>query len=492
MSKSKSNQDLARYILDEVGGPSNVAAYTNCMTRLRVSLHNDNMADIPALKQIDGVLGVVTAEDSVQLIIGPGRVVKVAEAFGAELSSRGWSPSGGGTAVATETAPGELPEDIAERKRSELKAKQTSSIQRGLRHIGNIFIPLIPGFVATGLINGFASVTVNMVNAGWVAESVIKHPLFMLFQAVGGLLLGSLGVFVGINAAREFGGTEALGGVNGLLVYSPVFLNQADGGISPINLFGLTINLKPGLGGLLGVIFSVWVWTKIEKWCRTWVPEQVDLLVVPLITVVVGTFFTVLVIMPIAGMLMAAITWFLVDLALDQLGILGGYILAATFLPLVTVGLHQGLTPIHLQLIEDEGFTRLLPVLACAGAAQFGAVLAIWVKTRDHQLRKRIGAAAPVGFLGIGEPLIYGVTLPLGRPFVAACIAAGFGGMWMSANKIGSIGVGLSGEALIPLIANGQYLGYVLGLFICYIAGFIITYTWGYKEEMLQKLYAND
>jgi PTS system sucrose-specific IIC component len=484
---SKSNEELAQYILNEVGGPENVEAFTNCMTRLRISLRNAHLADVPALKQTDGVLGVVSADDGVQVIIGPGKVVKVTEAFGAAMSAAG------GGAVRTAVVDEELPPDLADRTRAELKAKQTSWIQRALRHIGNIFIPLIPGFVGCGLIVGITSVMTNLATSGRIDDALLQQGWFRLFAAVGGLLLGSLGVFVGINAAKEFGGTEVLGGLAGLLIYAPVLLPlEADGsgGISPINVFGLSLALRPGLGGLLGVIIAVWVWVQIEKWARSWCPEAIDLMVVPLVTIILGTIFTVFIVMPIAGIIMQALTWFLVDIALDQLGLIGGYLLAASFLPLVTIGLHQGLTPVHIELIQETGETRLLPVLACAGAAQFGAAIAIYLKTRDHGLRKRIGAGAPVGFLGVGEPLIYGVTLPLGRPFVAACLAAGFGGMWMSVNDIGAIAVGLSGEALIPLIANAKYLEYFLGLVICYVAGFIITYTWGFKEEMVEKLYA--
>jgi PTS system sucrose-specific IIC component len=483
----KSNHELAEYILSEVGGPLNVASFTNCMTRLRITLRNAHLADVAALKQTDGVLGVVSADDGVQVILGPGKVTKVTEAFGAAMTAAG------GGAVRTAVIDENLPPDLADRTRAELKAKQTSWIQRALRHIGNIFIPLIPGFVGCGLIVGITSVITNLVTSGRLDDAILQQDFFRLFAAVGGLLLGTLGVFVGINSAKEFGGTEVLGGLAGLLVYAPVLLpTEPDGagGISPITIFGFNLDLRPGLGGLLGVIIAVFVWTRIEKWARSWCPEAVDLMVVPLVTIILGTLFTVFVVMPIAGFIMGGITWFLVDIALDQLGIIGGYLLAATFLPLVTIGLHQGLTPVHIELIQETGQTRLLPVLACAGAAQFGAALAIYFKTRDHGLRKRIGAGAPVGFLGVGEPLIYGVTLPLGRPFIAACLAAGFGGIWMSVNKIGALAVGLSGEALLPLIADGKYLQYFIGLLICYAAGFTITYTWGFKEEMVQKLYA--
>lgn len=482
----KIDQDLAEHILGEVGGPPNVESFTHCMTRLRITLGNTHAADVAALRKTDGILDVVSVDDGIQVILGPGKVTKVAEAFGAALDAAGARVS-----AAADGSDGGPP-DLAERTRAGLKAKQTSIVQRGLRHVGNIFIPLIPGFVGCGLIVGVTSVITNLVTSGHMDGAILRQDFFLLFAAVGGLLLATLGVFVGINAAREFGGTEVLGGLAGLLVYAPVLEptgSDVPGGISPITVFGLDIPLRPGLGGLIGVIVAVYVWTRIEKWARSWTPDALDLMVVPLVTIVLGTLFTVFLVMPLAGLVMEGLTWFLVDVALDRLGVIGGYVLAATFLPLVTVGLHQGLTPVHLELIQQTGETRLLPVLACAGAAQFGAAIAIYLKTRDRGLRKRIGAAAPVGFLGVGEPLIYGVTLPLGRPFIGACLAAGFGGIWMSVNKIGALAVGLSGEALIPLIADGKYLQYVIGLVISYVAGFAITWFWGFKESMVEKLY---
>ncbi|WP_267894844.1 glucose PTS transporter subunit IIA [Lentibacillus sp. Marseille-P4043] len=186
---------------------------------------------------------------------------------------------------------------------------------------------------------------------------------------------------------------------------------------------------------------------------------------------------------------MSGITWFLVDVMLKVGGVFGGYVLAATFLPLVTVGMHQGLIPIHLELINGTGSTTLLPILAMAGAGQVGAAIAIYLKTKDKRLRNTVANALPVGILGIGEPLIYGVVLPLGRPFITACLGAGFGGAFLSLSSVGAISVGPSGLALIPLIADNNYLLYIAGLIISYAGGFVLTYLFGYKEKLVNKLY---
>ena len=153
------------------------------------------------------------------------------------------------------------------------------------------------------------------------------------------------------------------------------------------------------------------------------------------------------------------------------------------------LGIHQGLTPIHIQLIQTQGYTVLLPILAMAGGGQVGAALAILVKTKNKKLKETIKSALPIGFLGIGEPLIYGVSLPLFYPFITACLGAGFGGMVLAAvNNVGALAFGPSGILLVTLIANGKWMWYLIALLTSYLGGFILTYLFGYNEKMLERL----
>src|SRR5699024_12831426 len=158
------------------------------------------------------------------------------------------------------------------------------------------------------------------------------------------------------------------------------------------------------------------------------------------------------------GLIMSGITWFLVDVMLETGGIIGGFVLSATFLPLVTVGMHQGLVPVHLELIDQFGSTTLLPILAMAGGGQVGDMIAIYIKTNNKRLKNTVASVLPVGILGIGEPLIYVVSLPLGRPFITACLGAGFGGAFLCLFPVGGITFGQSGFVLISLFADTEYL----------------------------------
>ncbi|HLR61800.1 MAG TPA: glucose PTS transporter subunit IIA [Lentibacillus sp.] len=472
------NQKLAQSIVENLGGENNITNLTNCITRLRIDLKSRNNVDLEAIKQLEGVLSVID-QGTIQIVLGPGKVTKVANAIHESTTID----------VDVEDENDDSEFDMTSDTKAAYKAKQTSMFQQLFRHIGNIFVPIVPGLVASGLMLGIANLITNLANpdAGILDPAVLESDWFMLLQAIGNLLFGSLGVFVGINTAREFGGTMVLGGIAGLLIYAPVL-----GDIGSLSLFGLDLKLSSGLGGLLGVIVAAYLFAQIEKFIRKRMIDSLDLVLTPLITVMIGSIVTIVVIQPLAGLLMDGITWFLVDVMLQAGGIIGGYVLAATFLPLVTVGMHQGLIPVHLELIDQFGSTTLLPILAMAGGGQVGAMIAIYIKAKNKRLKNTVASVLPVGFLGIGEPLIYGVSLPLGRPFITACLGAGFGGAFLSLFEVGAITVGPSGAVLIPLIADNKYLLYIIGLVISYIGGFVLTYLFGYKEEMVHKLYGEN
>lgn len=155
-----------------------------------------------------------------------------------------------------------------------------------------------------------------------------------------------------------------------------------------------------------------------------------------------------------------------------------GAVLAGTFLPLVLTGLHQGLVPIHVELVQAHGYNALFPILAMAGAA-----IAVLMKTRNARLKKVIKGALPVGLLGIGEPLIFGVTLPLGKPFIGACLGGAVGGALISYWKVATvITFGISGLPLALTIVAGKVLFYLLGYLIAVIAGFIFTWLLGFND----------
>src|SRR5690625_1599105 len=370
------------------------------MTRLRIAVSDYDQADLDQLKEVEGVMGVVP-DETIQVVIGPGTVNRVAE----QLSQL----TGLGVGQEAEVDEDDLTfEEKAELDRQKRKERNQTPFKNFLQKIGNIFIPLIPGLVASGLINGGA----NFLKNADIGEGTTWMAILLV---LGGSLFTFLAILVGWNTAKEFGGTPVLGAIAGMILFNPA--------LADITIYGE--ELIVGRGGLFGVIFAAWLMAFVEQRIRRVIPAAVDIILTPLITVLIVGIFSLYAVMPVAGVLADGITSGLTSL-IEVGGALAGAVLAGFFLPLVMVGLHHGLTPIHLELIEAYGGTALLTILAMAGAGQVGAAIAIYVKTKNKRLRNIIKGSLPVGFLGIGEPLLYGVTLPLGRPFITARIVKSF------------------------------------------------------------------
>ena len=164
--------------------------------------------------------------------------------------------------------------------------------------------------------------------------------------------------------------------------------------------------------------------------------------------------------------------------------VISGAVSGALFLPLVMTGMHQALTPIHADLIANVGFTVLLPILATAGMAQVGATIAVLRRTKNERLKKTAKNGLVPGFLGIGEPLIYGITLPLGKPFLGACLGAGVGGAVMAFFKVGAVAMGVSGLPLALLIADGKMFVFLIGVLASYAAGYLFTEILGFEDPV--------
>ncbi|MED3781013.1 PTS transporter subunit EIIC [Heyndrickxia sporothermodurans] len=456
----KKEQVIAEGILEHVGGKENIRQLAHCMTRVRLQLKDSDKVNIASLKKVDGVMGVID-DETLQIVVGPGTVNKVSDVLSTMT----------GLKIGEVAGDDDLSfEEKAQLKKANIKKKNNTPLKNFLRKIGNIFIPLIPGLVASGLINGAANFAKN---AGVDEKTTIMQILLVL----GSCIFTYLAVLVGWNTAKEFGGTPVLGAIAGMFLFNP--------GLAEIHIFGDA--LIPGRGGLFGVIFAAWLMVVIEKQVRKIIPNSVDIILTPLITVLIVAILSLFVVMPVAGVLTDGITSG-IKAILDIGGVVAGAILAGFFLPLVMVGLHQGLTPIHLEFMNQFGNTPLLPVLAMAGAGQVGAAIAIFVKTKNKRLRNIIKGGLPAGFLGIGEPLLYGVTLPLGRPFITACLGAAVGGAFQAVFHVAAKSIGVSGLSLTMLIDDNKYILYLIGIVIAYAFGFLFTYLFGFKEKMAEDI----
>lgn len=445
MSQKLSPKDIAQQIYQVVGEKQNLSQVAHCMTRLRLNILDMGLVKIEEIKKIDGVMGVVEQGGQLQVILGPGRVNKVAYEFG----------------LLSGISIGEMDEAAA--RKSEISAKNATPFKLFLKKISNIFIPLIPAFIACGLVTAILNIVLKY-NPGFGAGTVGG-----ILKVAGNAVYFGLNLFVGINAAKEFGGSAALGGVMAAVITHPDLAKVMLGGKA----------LVPGRGGIIAVLLVVAFSSWLEKKLRKIVPEVLDLFLTPLIVLLVSSFVAIFALQPAGGIISDAIGN-ATKAAISGGGAVTGFILGGTFLPLVLTGLHQGLTPVHVELLKSTGLNLLLPILAMAGAGQVGAAMAVYVKTKSKKMKKTIITALPIGIMGVGEPLIYGVTLPLGKPFIGACIGGAFGGAAQALFKVGSTSMGLSG---IPLSAiTNTPLLYIVGVLIAYGAGFMATLILGFDD----------
>ncbi|KUN07549.1 hypothetical protein AQI95_10650 [Streptomyces yokosukanensis] len=472
----------AAAVLTRVGGPANVTSVAHCMTRLRLSLADPAAADLAGLRVLPGVLAVVADGPAWQIVLGPGVVDQVTSEVAARVTAG--RPSTPGTEPLDDagqhagTGPledAEPPDGAAVRER--LRRRNATPAKTALRRVANVFVPLIPALIGCGILSGVDGL---LLNTG------LLPALTPALSAVAAAFLALIAVFVGINTAKEFGGTPVLGGAVAAVVVYP--------GVAKVTVFGT--QLAPGQGGVLGALAAALLATRVEKWVRGRVPGALDVLLTPTVTVLVSGLVTLYGLMYAAGAVASAIgaaaTWLLATA-----GAVAGLVLGGLFLPLVMLGLHQALIPIHTTLIEQQGYTVLLPLLAMAGAGQVGAALAVYVRLRHDashgSLRTTIRSALPAGLLGVGEPLIYGVSLPLGRPFLTACAGGAAGGAFvgffaMLGTRVGATAIGPSGWALFPLLAGNRGPAtaaaiYAGGLLTGYAVGFAATYLFGFPRR---------
>ncbi|EHM37741.1 PTS transporter subunit EIIC [Anaeroglobus geminatus] len=452
-----SYRETAEAIYKHIGPADNIIAPYNCMTRLRFSVKEEHFTKEDLLA-VDGVKGVAVVGSGWQIILGPGKAQKVTAELKAITAAKYGSESLRDLAAKATVGDGA---DL----REAIRKRNTATCKEGLKKISRIFIPVIPAFIACGLITGILN------SVGKIEPALTGAAWFQIAAVAGNAAFWGLNLFIGMSAAREFGGTPVLGGVLAAVVSHPALAN--------ITLFGE--QLTPGRGGVIAVLLLCFFAATLEKKLQRVIPDMFTLFLTPFLVVVISTVVAVGICQPLGNFLSEAVGT-AATTSIYKGGAFTGFILGGTFLPLVLLGVHQGLTPIHADLLARYGATVLLPVLAMAGAGQVGASLAVYAKTKNKALRKTVASALPVGIMGIGEPLIYGVTLPLGKPFIGACIGGACGGAVQAAFGVGAATLGISG---LPLAAAATDIPvYLIGLITAYAVGFAAAYLIGFTDPV--------
>ena len=452
------NQEkLAEEIYAVVGPADNIKRAYNCMTRLRLFLVRQDAEMVSSIKKLDGVMGIHENGEELQVILGPGRAAAVSQKIN-EMLKQPAEQTATVTMAASKAKIGD-----GQELHEAIRKKNATPIKLLFKRIAGIFVPLVPGFIACGLITGALNILLKL------DPSMADMASIKLLGIMGNAIFFGMNLFVGVNASKEFGGTPVIGGVMAAILTHPA--------LAQVILWDNP--LTPGRGGVIAILlvaaFAAWM----EKKLHRIIPEMFDLFLTPLFVVLVSGTLAIVVLQPIGGMISEAIGA-AATTAINQGGAFTGFILGGMWLPMVMLGLHQAMTPIHAELFLRYGMNILLPVLAMAGAGQVGAAIAVYFKTKNAFLKKTVASALPVGIMGVGEPLIYGVTLPLGRPFIGACIGGAFGGAVQAAAAVGVSTMGISG---LPLAAVSNNIPiYLLGILVAYIAGFIATWLIGFED----------
>lgn len=470
-------EENVKTIIECLGGAGNIAGVSNCMTRLRIVVNDESKVDENRLKGLSDVLGLVhDRECAYEIVVGPGKCKKYAD-------------------VCRSMGVGAKEQSTDKSKTAAMTASQKKGFKSYLKILGDIFIPLIPGVISAGLCAGIAAIITQVVPD--YANNEVWSVIYNVLSFVNISFMTYMTAWVGYRSAERFGASPILGGMLGMIT-------SLDGINSLAQIIGLynkdaplTSVLHSGKGGVLAVIFGVLLLSIVEKKIRSIMPESVDIIFTPFLTIIFCVIPYILVIMPLFGYISSGITWVFGQLCMSDsliVRILVGFASSAVFLPLVAGGMHHGLVALYTIQLHDLGFVTLYPALAMAGAGQVGAAIAIYRKAKkvgNKRLCSVIKGALPAGFLGVGEPLIYGVTLPLGKPFIMAGIGAGFGGALVMAMEVASTTWGPSGiiGAFVmtagPLGALRSVLVYLMALVISYVAGYIITFFTLHENELL-------
>ncbi|MFR3659666.1 MAG: PTS transporter subunit EIIC [Eisenbergiella sp.] len=480
------NEQLVKRLLTELGGRENVVTATNCMTRLRIHVKDDSLVKDEAIKQVEGVLGVVHDRPQyIEVVVGPGKSRKCADI----CAEMGIPAAAGEGDVSTEN-------DWKANKAAVKAGQKNSRIKSMLKTFGEIFVPLIPGVIAAGLCSGLATL-LTQVYPGY-AEDSFWNIVYNLLSLINASFMTYLTAWAGYRAAERFGATPILGGMLGMMTT----LGNIDNIAKIIGLYNeaqpLDAILRAGRGGVLAVVIGVWFLAKVEKAVRKRIPDNLDIMFTPLITLIICVIPYVFIIMPLTGLVSTGLCWIVEQVCMSTnplIRIVAGFISAALFLPMVAMGMHHGLVALYTVQLESIGFVTLYPALAMAGAGQVGAAIAIFLKAkkvRNQRLCSVIDGALPAGILGVGEPLIYGVTLPMGKPFFTAGIGAAFGGAFVMAMQVASTTWGPSGVLAFPVMTAGpnsavmSMVYYGIGLIISYVMGFLITNAFVSQDEVAQ------
>ncbi len=445
----------AEEIFSHLGGKENIISAAHCATRLRLVIADNSKIDTKALEEVEGVKGLFDSNGQLQLIIGTGTVNKVYDEF---LSVTGLTAA----------------------SKADVKAAAASRMplwKKILKTPGDVFVPILPAIVASGLMMGL----VEAIPKFWPAFG--SSDWYSFLDLVANTAFALLPVLVAISAARVFGGNIFLGAVIGLMMVHPALINAwtvgnyAAGEIPTWNLFFFHVQQVGYQGHVIPVILAVLLMSTVEKWLHKKVPEMIDLFVTPLCTVVVTAFVTFTIIGPVFSILE---NWVLAGAKWLAGSLLGSLVMGAIYPWTVVMGLHHMYNVIEAGMIAQTGLNTWMPIASAANFAQFGACLAVAVKCASQKTKSVALPSSLSASLGITEPAIFGINFRFMKPFLCGMAGGAVGALFGALFGLGAPVYGVTGIPAIPAVNNVPL--YLVELLIASGIAFILTwFIW--KED---------
>ncbi|WP_462408516.1 beta-glucoside-specific PTS transporter subunit IIABC [Neobacillus sp. Marseille-QA0830] len=457
-------EQLAKEIIENVGGKENVNSVVHCVTRLRFKLKDEGKANTDVLKNMEGVVTVMKSGGQYQVVIGN----HVPDVYQAVVQVGGFQSQN------------QVDADDGEKGKSSF-----------IDIISSIFTPILGVLAATGMIKGLNALFISL---GWLTNT---SGTYQILNAIGDSLFYFFPIFLGYTAIKKFGGSTFIGMTIGAALVYPTLPAIMQGKPittlfsgtvfqSPvyIEFLGIPVILMSYASSVIPVILAAYFGSKVEKFFRKVIPDVVKAFLVPFFTLLVTIPITFLIIGPIAtwaGVLLGQVTLWLYNLS----PIIAGLFVGGFWQVFVIFGLHWGLVPIAINNITVQGADPILATTHAASFAQIGAVLGVWLTTKQQKLKSLSIPAFISGIFGVTEPAIYGVTLPLKRPFIISCIGAAVGGAILGfANSkyymIGGMGIFGFPSFIDPKAGiTFGFWGAIIGVIVAFIVGFVLTYLFG-------------
>ena len=451
---------IANFILENIGNESNISTIGHCATRLRVLVKDESKVNLDNLKKSTDIKGAFFSNGQLQIILGQGTVNKVCAIILGEA-------------------------DIKESSVDEIKKEQNKKLnvfQRFARTLSNIFVPIIPAIVASGLLMGVLGMGKTF---GWFAGD---SSLFELLDMFSNTAFVFLPIILAFSAAKEFGANPYLAAALGGILIHPALQNAwtVGSGISGyFTLFGMSFAKIGYQGTVLPILIAIWVMSLIEKGLRKIIPNMLDIIVTPFLTILITGFISITIIGPLGRIVGDGISFGL-EYIYTSLGVFAGLLLGGSYSSIVITGMHHSFHAIEANLLANPNIGKnfLLPIWSMANVAQGGAAIAVFLKSKNKTIKS---IALPAGLsclLGITEAALFGVNLRFGRPFIGAIIGGALGGAYITITKVTMNAVGVTGIPGTSIVQPESMINYIIALVISFVGAGVATYILGFKDEV--------